>query len=1666
MTETMVEVPVAALDEIRSLYEDGLYLQAYERSREFGPLADWTETDSRVLAGRLAHHLGGMRISRLQLTRAWLQAPTNMEVAYYYGYTVLERKGPWATRLFLRDFEGDPSDEVDILSSWYSLHAVVASSMRDFENADMWIRKAAETDPQSVWVQTVKSHLLEAEDRYDEALEQALSALEMKPMFRPAVQAQAHLLWVLGRDTEALDVLKAATERIESSALAQQLLAQQIDVHDYDGAEQSLERLLTLAPLLDKNAEKQVASCRAEIDYFRNDFDATVEWSKKADSKFCDVVAERLSDPEVRKAERKVLDMPFVRQHHLTCVPATLTSIAHFWDRQVDHLELAEEICYAGTSALNERRWSTSNGWAVREFTVTEDSVKSLIDAGIPCTLTTIAPGNGHMQAINGYDARRGTFVILDPYVRKSEALAEKLLENQAAFGPRGMAMVPEEQAARLAAIDLPDADLWDRLHELDACLDEHRREDAIVVLEALEQAAPTHRLALEAKRRLAVYDANPQAMLAAVESLLETYPEDEALHLQRLSLLRNQSRRSDQLEAYQKLYDSKDCHPMIAREYAEELRNDHSEVPRALFYLKRVLRQTPGDGHSYHSLGRLLWELHEDDRETTLEMFRLAACMGDHDENLSETYLIAAQHLRQTDAALAFLRKRFERFGKKSGWPGQTLCQACRRMNRHGEAMDVIREAVQLRPDDGELLLYAADVFASAGTNHYAEARSFLSQAEGKATRPQWLRTSAFISSVEGDLEEALSAWQEVAELQPLSVDAHASVARLLAETKDTETALEWLNDIADRFPYHIPMQELRISWLRSEAPDQAEACIRQTLERLPDNDWLIRELAFLLVEKKELDEVEELIERAAKLDQKSAPYHHLVAALHLQKSEPLLAREAFRKALEQGVDNSHAMSELLECCQTADERRQELNFIAEQLKKQVTQGEGLVVFRALAKDTLDAEELLQLLEEAHSERPDLWHSWSALAGQYSAMNQMEKAHEVISEATEHFPLLPRLWVDRATISRARSNFDDEKESLQKAWAIDPFWHPVVDALCDLHERDGNRDEARKLLEQLVQNDPLESRHHSRLAELLWKMDEREAALERVERAVLTDPGNRDAWNALQHWSTIQETPERPLELARELTRKRPDEARSWLVLARILSGPETLDEQHAAIDRALVLNERCLEAYSIRAELFAEAGDMDAARAACTPEVFGDSPPSDLQLTLAYLEVDASGIKRAIEILEATLEADRGFHSGWLQLADWYRALNNADRYLECAREIARIEPHDPLSLGYLGEALASTENEDEAIDLFQRAFKVAPAYEFAGFMLFDLLLDHRKAPVAAADVLNRLSLHVEPSPRLDGRRIQVLSAQKERDAAFEQLRSLCQSEGELNWPLGASAEAMSDAGWGVAMRQTLEEMMEHDDVNSEVGAVWAYQCAKANDSSYEKKLKDLASRCEAGERAVHEFLSIQVETDRRDNAIRYVKKNRKWLKKSTDLWGTGGFVFAASLKYKDVVKWMADWREREGVKAWMLFNLVEGLRALGRDDEARVASQFCLDLPEAEPAQDLHRLWLALEDPLKDPELTAYCVTRIDPQSLNPGTRFMQSLLVAVFQMAGGFGEPASFSEVRQTVKQAVNDYKQYLSLEAGHRRYLKRTIKLIAENYSGIGPWLFGLSRFTH
>ena len=89
-----VEVSSSDLARVLELYEDGRYLRAYELALGFGPLAAWTGTAARLVAGRMAMNLGAPRLAVAFHLLAWREDPSDAEANDYRARALLGRKGP------------------------------------------------------------------------------------------------------------------------------------------------------------------------------------------------------------------------------------------------------------------------------------------------------------------------------------------------------------------------------------------------------------------------------------------------------------------------------------------------------------------------------------------------------------------------------------------------------------------------------------------------------------------------------------------------------------------------------------------------------------------------------------------------------------------------------------------------------------------------------------------------------------------------------------------------------------------------------------------------------------------------------------------------------------------------------------------------------------------------------------------------------------------------------------------------------------------------------------------------------------------------------------------------------------------------------------------------------------------------------------------------------------------------------------------------------------------------------------------------------------------------------------------------------------------------------------------------------------------------------------
>jgi len=1609
-TSAPIVVQPADLAGVLDLYLRGLCLQAYQLAQNIGPLTAWTGTEARLLAGRLAIHLGAPRLGTYMCLMAWRQDRTHPEACYYRARTLLDRRGPLATWRFLRRIgELPPEAPVHVRSDWLAFHASVLSRFRDFDAAESYLSRAEEICPNQPWTCIERALVLELEDRYEESLAASRRALELRPWYRPAVQVAAHTLQLLDRDEEALELLSQAVERIESGLVVAQLAALQTELGRYHDAQRSYARFAELSPLLEKELAEWLAARRSDTAYYCGDYATAVDFARQAKTPFYDKIAEELSQKMARGENippRVLLEVGFVRQHHQTCVPATLAALSRFWKMPVDHQEVAAAICYDGTPDHRERAWAEEHGWACCEFTVTWDSTRALIDRGVPFTLTITDPGFSHQQACIGYDSCRKTLLIRDPTLRYwTECAADTLLERYRSVGPRGMAMVPKEKAHLLCDLNLPESLLYDQVYHLQRALQIHDRERAAAIYESMRARAFGERLSLQARRLLAIYDANTAEVLAAVEELLKLFPDDPLLTLSKVSCLRELGRREERLTLLQKMVGRKDSDPLFWRQYAQELAADAREHPTAIRQLERVLRFRPYDEGALATLAGILWDQRR--FEEAVELYGFAACLGDKDEGLVRSWFQAARYLKQTERILRFLHKRFERFGARSSQPAQTLYWAYRQCERSEEALAVLDRALQLRPDDGELLLFVAQARSEHGD--FKGATELLARANGLSQRSAWLSGAAALAEARGDLMEARRLWQQVVEVEPLALDANRALTQRIAETEGRAAALAHLERICNRFPHHYALCQLWINWLRQEGPAAMEPVVRRLIDIHPADGWARRELALCLSDLGRLDEAFAELDVAYSLEPTNPSYFCIRGQLCERAGQRQEARKAYREAIRLSVDTDFAINRLMDISEGDAERREALAFIESELVRQTIFGDGLLAYQAHARYTLGPEELLASLRKALEARPDLWHAWSAVIRQLVEMNRARDALELSAEAVARFPLLPQLWFDRAGVCRACEDWDGERDALQHALQIRPGWSMALRRLAEAHERAGRQDEALILLQRAADYEPLDAINRVYLANALWRQGQREAALEQLQNALLLDPGYEEAWETLRQWAHALQKPEQAVQFARQLTQRRPDDVRSWMMLVRILGTSADVEEQLNALDRALALNPGYLEAYDLKAWCLTRAKRYEEAMQTCAAPLWDGTTPLLLRGRAAWIEAERGQLGEAMTRMRAILAEEPNYYWGWENLSEWARRSGaNAD-YLHAAENLVRLAPQHAIAYSYRGDARRCNGDRAGAKADFRKAIELDPAYRYAGLELFGEQMADNELDEAATTLV-RMKEHAVDEYVLAAE-VRLAVRRGQRTEALKILRELCNIKREEDWPLESAFAALIGAGWAKDIKRLLVEAS----AGCEVVLCYARILAKARDR---RRLR---------------------------SCLKYYAAA---LREKTQYWGGAGYCLATVEDYRRTVEWMNDWSQRRDAQPWMLINLVLALRGLGDDAQANRVSQRALELPE-DYTSNYHRLWLALDEALAGRANEARSRLKdVDTASLDGTHKYVYGLVetLLLVQQATAAEQPVVFRRVRRQLAETARTMgplkDDRLALMATYRRCVRR------------------------
>ena len=801
----------------------------------------------------------------------------------------------------------------------------------------------------------------------------------------------------------------------------------------------------------------------------------------------------------------------------------------------------------------------------------------------------------------------------------------------------------------------------------------------------------------------------------------------------------------------------------------------------------------------------------------------------------------------------MRFLKARYERTRGKIAGPARAMFYALSEEDEIGAAFAALEACWAAPPaggqgrnpqEVGEVMLFAAEM--RSNYNDPAAGQKLLEDARPLAARAAWLRSDARQALVRADLPEARRCWDELLRDDPLAGDIHRNISRAIADLEGRAAALEWVRAQCDRFPFHYPLQQLLIDWLRGESvpdgePSPAEPVIRHLIDLCPDDAWARRELALHLANHGRAADAFPELEVAKKLEPESPSYFYTLGHALNRDDRPKEARDAYEEAVRHSVDNEVAIGELFSLARGEAETKEAIDFVTDELRRQQVFGDGLLAFReqaVQAHDAIEPDDLMRLLQDVFDEHPDLWQTWSVVIQQLTLVGRVEEARELAKEAVERYPLLARLWVDLAEVCHAQEDRQGQIHALRQAVNVAPGWSYAARELADAMEANDEAEEARVVLEQAVARSPLDPVNHGYLADNLWTAAEgtdpthpdeatapRREAIERLRIALRIDPGYDWAWRHLGVWADRLEEPELSTNIAREVCRLRPGDPRGWLALGRMLHGPESNEEVLAALDRAIVLNPRGLEAYDLKAERLAEAGRYDEAKAAATPTVFEHDPPMILQGRAAWVEARRGNLPLACREMQALVTLEPTYYWGWQQLAEWYNESGRPVEFLEATDKLVDLRPDNPIALAMRGEARLQNDDREGGKEDLRDAQQLEPGYSYPGMLLFDAhLLDEEYQPARSA--LAVLEEHIGDGgrPYVLARYAQLAARTKDEDGAAEAFAELLTLQCDSTWPINSSAGEMRQAGWAERVDRLLRETLETaDDYHPWVLMAW---------------------------------------------------------------------------------------------------------------------------------------------------------------------------------------------------------------------------------------------------
>jgi cellulose synthase operon protein C len=608
---------------------------------------------------------------------------------------------------------------------------------------------------------------------------------------------------------------------------------------------------------------------------------------------------------------------------------------------------------------------------------------------------------------------------------------------------------------------------------------------------------------------------------------------------------------------------------------------------------------------------------------------------------------------------------------------------------------------------------------------------------------------------------------------------------------------------------------------------------------------------------------------------------------------------------------------------------------------------------------------------------RKDLWASWSVNICQLVDMKRLDEAFELAKKATERFPLTSQVWYDLSLVHKVKGESEEQIKALKQAISINPNWSYAIQQLTEAYMRTERNQDAQTLLEESIRKMPLDQFLHGYLADVLWQLGAKENAVEIVKKALKLDAEYEWAWHALKKWLRELNKSDEVEKMAWQMASAKPRDVNSWLTLAKILDEENQAEKQFEAINQVLSIDPFNIRGLGLKVRNLINRELYDKALRVCQTRLPDGHQPELLRYYAAQIELERKNFPLAVQMFEDLVKFAPHFYIAWERLAEIYREVESkAADYLRVTKAMTQVAPNDSIVFGYYGEACLFNEKRAEAKIAFRQAVALAPDYEFAASVLFDLHFEDKERNETLS-TLQTLKQFVK-GPATILRELRFNLAENNKDDVKRLWSELCLDATSNRKHFDKAIQSITISKLFHAKEKfiefSLKEFLKLPAANENLGEIWIENYwQKLGPKKTKKSIEEMSIGSVAWRKAVRTYLEL-LRKGGKNFQIRFLIEDlAKSLKSDNEIWASSGFYLYSIKEDKKVVEWFSDWQTRQNVQPWMLWNYALSLHRLGKTGDAHLVHQTVVnnvkvgaaDNYEQDDTLQLHLIMLGLEN-----------------------------------------------------------------------------------------------------